>query len=160
MRRAQGARLVAGLAVALATGPMMIVGCGGSPYGARPARSVRPQTIPEPPPSIDPGISPDAVRARIETLDREIAARAMTLGFEPTMPDADGGPEPMAVPPTCTRSPRPVCQDVCSLSDSICDAADEICRLADALVGDAWAAGRCTAGHASCAQARARCCGC
>jgi hypothetical protein len=63
-------------------------------------------------------------------------------------------------PQECVRSTRPLCQDVCSLADSICDAADEICRLADALPGDAWAAGRCTAGNESCAKARARCCGC
>ncbi len=129
--------------------------------------------------------SPDAARARIETLDREIAARVATLdvgAIEPgRTPVIEPRPQPMTDPPTaggdagssgagssgagssratCERSPRPLCQDVCSLSDSICDAADEICRLADQLAGDAWAAGRCSAGKDACSTARTRCCGC
>ena len=124
--------------------------------------------------------SPEVLRARITTLDREIEARVATLGFDPAVdPEVDPvpdpavdpmgpttGPRPMTdppgipTPPTCARSPRPVCQDICSLADSICSAAHEICRLATALPGDDWAAGRCGAGRTSCARARERCCGC
>lgn len=130
--------------------------------------------------------SPEVLRARITTLDREIEARAATLGFEPAIdpaidPAVDPAVDPAIDPvgpttsprptamtdppgsltsPTCARSPRPVCQDVCSLADSICGAADEICRLATALPGDDWAAGRCAAGKTSCARAGQRCCGC
>lgn len=157
-----GARLVATMAVAIAAGPELIVGCGGSPYGAKPERLVRPHPRPEPPPPsmVPTMVPPDTLHARIETLDAEIQARAATLGLPPQVPSSDGGAEPMTPAPTCAPSPRPVCQDVCSLADAICDAADEICRLATGLPGDTWAAGRCSAGHASCAQARERCCGC
>ena len=166
--------ILASLALALA------VSCGGSGkvmYEGQPTKMARP--LPEPLPATD-----EARHARIETLDREIADRAATLGFEPintgrnpeagtnprpsTNPEPGTNPQPgtstMADPPgvtnSCPRSSRPVCQDVCNLSDSICDAADEICRIAAAMPGDDWAAGRCSAGASSCAHARTRCCGC
>lgn len=169
--------IVSALALALA----LAVSCGGSGkvmYEGQPTKLTRPQ--PEPLPATD-----EARHARIETLDREIADRAATLGFEPlpgtnprpgtnpwsgtgTNPRPSTNPDPgtstMAEPPgvadSCPRSSRPVCQDVCTLSDSICDAADEICRIAASMPGDDWAAGRCSAGATSCAQARTRCCDC
>ncbi len=136
-----------GIGVALA-----LASCGGSRVA--PAAGVAPpQEWP---------VGDERARARITTLDREIADRAAALGLEPPAV-VDPGGEPMAdpaAPSTCERSPRPVCQDVCGLADAICTAATEICKLAGELPGDAWAAQRCAAGTGSCAQARDRCCGC
>jgi hypothetical protein len=140
---------------------LVVAGCGGS----KPVPASR--TMSEaPPPSTWP-VSDEGARARITTLDREIAARAMTLGLEPSAvtpgdPDGPAGTsmtDPVT-PSTCERSQRPACQDVCSLSDAICAASDEICQLAGQLAGDAWAAERCAAGRGSCAAARERCCRC
>jgi hypothetical protein len=162
--------LAAGLALAIA-----LVSCGG---GAATRATREPSTRPMPEPMPEQWVgSPDTVRARIETLDREIADRAHAMGLEPPGSDVfDPGTSPspstststststsrMTVPagPTCDRSTRPLCEDVCSLADSICDAAGEICKLAGSLPGDAWAAGRCSAGASSCERARERCCGC
>jgi hypothetical protein len=152
--------LCVGVAVATAS-----CGGGGVAKRAKPAsEATTPRAIPEP-----WNAPPEVVRARIETLDREIAARAGTLDVDGEAPGTDVEPPthvPMPTPTTapgaeaCVRSTRPVCRDVCSLADSICNAADEICELAAALPGDVWAAGRCAAGRSSCARARERCCGC
>lgn len=145
----------------LAIAALLLVSCGGG--APKPVHtSTRPAPEPEPPGVVEPWTAgPEVLRARIETLDREIASREDALGLAPLVPGAEP-PAPMTEPGagTCTRSARPACQDVCSLSDSICSAADEICRIADQLAGDAWAAGRCTAGKTSCARARERCCSC
>lgn len=143
--------LVAGLGVSA-----LIASCGGM--------SKRPAQAPPTDAPVTWPTTPEAARARIETLDREIAARNETLDARPAVTSHDPATSPMIEPggdtETCVRSARPVCQDVCSLSDSICDAADEICKLAADLPGDDWAAGRCTAGKESCDKARLRCCNC
>ncbi|HVV82828.1 MAG TPA: hypothetical protein VHE35_07095 [Kofleriaceae bacterium] len=173
-----GGALLAALAAAWATAALVSASCGGAQAPAHETVAPgRPQTWP---------VSPDAAHARIETLDREIADRSASLdasmtgprttviepgtNHEPgTSPVEPPTPTPTPVPmsdvegtarATCERSPRPVCQDVCNLSDSICDAAAEICQLAGSLPGDAWAAGRCDAGKGSCATSRERCCHC
>ena len=150
-----------GAMAALAAGAAVAASCGGAPA----KQMTEPRSVPPAYAGPEPlMVPPDQVRARIEALDRDLAARAQELGLEPppSTHGADGATAPLADPATltCPRSPRPVCQDVCTLADSICDAADEICELARALPGDRWAAGRCTAGQDSCARARERCCAC
>lgn len=159
MTPATRARRTTVLALLAAAGAALaIASCGG---GAAKSR-MKPEApvMPNGPETTTPSGDPEAARARIETLDREIAARESTLGLARFDPGVE--PVPMTSPATatCTRSPSPRCQDVCTLSDSICAAADEICKLAGALPGDAWASGRCTAGNVSCGRARERCCDC
>ena len=62
----------------------------------------------------------------------------------------------------CERPEDPplLCQDVCTLADSICDNAENICRLAGELGDDDWANERCASAKASCADAATRCCDC
>ena len=155
---------LAGLAAA-ALIAALVAACGGSgPMARTSANRTDPTTYEL------WNASPEVKRARIETLEQEIAAGNDDLERSPA-PAVDPDRSPMVEPGTapssdpggasaCVRSARPVCQDVCSLSDSICDASDEICRLAESLPGDEWAAGKCTAGRESCARARQRCCGC
>lgn len=132
---------------------LVAVGCGGGRASLTPAKAAPPEATPTWP------VDDERARARIEVLDREIAARAATLDLPP--PTLTPEVDPMAQPiGTCERSPRPVCQDVCTLADSICTAADEICKLAGQLAGDVWAAQRCAAGRGSCAAAHERCCRC
>jgi hypothetical protein len=108
---------------------------------------------------------PGDLHAQIDELDRDITSRmgsasvpaptaAEVEAVRPVTMDAAAGV--CAPPPTPSAS----CDDVCRLGDAICDDARRICDLAEQLPGDAWAAGKCDGGKASCARAKQRCCDC
>ena len=139
--------LCAGLAVALA------IACGAAPM----------QSAPAPVHAVEG--RPDNLHAQIEALDKDIGDREGGAQLAPVggaEVSAAGAITMDAAAQVCTPPAHPsdTCGDACKLGDAICDDAGRICALADQLPGDAWAAGKCASGKASCERARQRCCDC
>ena len=118
------------------------------------------------PPAVVEGRRTDGdVHAQIEALDKDIGDREGGAQLAPVgdaAVTAAGGITMDAAAQVCTPPAHPsdTCGDACKLGDAICDDAGRICSLADQLPGDAWAAGKCAGGKASCERARQRCCDC
>jgi hypothetical protein len=129
----------------------MVIACSA----ARPMQAMAPrEDRPAAGTAAVPAMAPrQDVHAEIDALDRDLAARRAGMGLPETPAEA------MAVPAACAPAGG-ACRDVCTVAEAICDDAARICELAKQLPGDAWASGRCDAGTATCAAARARCCGC
>lgn len=129
-----------------------------------------------PPAAQDMGQRPEAApagdpRDEIAALDREITAQLSRAQVVPPVAAACSGAacatamaEPFATPsttePACHPQASARCGDVCTLSGSICRNQQRICELAKQLVGDDWAAGKCTSARASCQAAHDSCCSC
>ena len=156
--------LVAAGCVALLTVALLAAGlaCGGS----RPKASVS-----SPAPSPAAAEAREEPRARIEALDREIAAdMARAHVPQPAIAPCSGPAcaaamsTPFAAPNTieqvCRTAQSQRCIDVCTLSTSICNNQQKICDLAKQLPGDDWAANKCESARASCKASSETCCTC
>jgi hypothetical protein len=164
-------QLLEGRAVRFALGGVLgaicaaAIACGAArPPSAAPAAAPEMGRRPEAAPGGDP-------HDEIAALDREIAAQLSRAQVAPPATAACSGAacqaamaEPFATPsttdPACHPQASARCKDVCTLSDSICKNQQRICELASQLVGDDWAAGKCTTARASCQTAHDSCCSC
>jgi len=109
--------------------------------------------------------------AEIEALDREITDALARGHVTPQVTSSCRGEDcatamsqPFAVPAETDAACHPAasdrCNDACTISTSICTNQQKICELAEQLVGDDWAANKCTSARASCQAARDTCCSC
>lgn len=153
---------VLALALVLGAACAAAIACGGasmksSAPPAAPSAGEMPEAAPE-----DPHIE-------IEELDRGISADLARAQISPPVATCSGATcamavsEPFSTPtsdPACRPAPTDHCSDECTLSTSICRNQERICDLAQHLLGDIWAANKCTRARASCQAAHDACCSC
>ena len=115
-------------------------------------------------------VSVDPKHDEIERLSKDIEEQRINLGLPepqgacPAEPCAQAMSATPTAPPTrnpsCPSNQSEACTSVCTLSDSICGNATKICTIAQQLVGDAWAANKCTTASQTCKDSQDRCCAC
>ena len=148
------------LGLVVAAAGAAAVGCAG---GARKASA--------PTPAATAPMELGDRHAEIDALDREISEALARGHVTPQVTSSCRGAscaaamsEPFAVPAatdaTCHPAASDRCTDACAISTSICTNQQKICELAEQLVGDDWAANKCTSARASCQAARESCCHC
>jgi hypothetical protein len=114
-----------------------------------------------------PAIMPGTPQAEIDQLFGEVEQRRIELQLpEPKAASPDSPISPLSAPPplstdaTCKPAKTERCSSSCTMSDSICTNAERICKLASELVGDSWAADKCSRSKQTCDAAHTSCCSC
>jgi hypothetical protein len=151
-----------GISFAFAAACLAAIACG--------AGSARPSAPPVAPRSTAiPDVGPRDAHAEIEDLDLSISAKLASAQVPPPIATCSGAScatamsEPsttLAIDAHCRPPPGDRCTNRCTLATSICRDQERICRLAQQLIGDEWAANKCTQARASCQAAHDSCCAC